>query len=116
MGAESIAAIDYDDWCIENGNENIVANNSQKVKMIKADNPDEAPVSDIILANINKHIILANFESLKRLLNNDGLLLISGILKEDENDIVNAANQIGLKLASILERNGWLCIRFKHAA
>lgn len=116
MGAESIVAIDYDDWCIENGNENIVANNSQKVKMIKADNPDASPLSDVILANINKHIILANFESLKKLLNKDGLLLISGILKEDENDIVIRANQLGLKLVTILERNGWLCIRFQHAA
>jgi ribosomal protein L11 methyltransferase len=116
MGAESIAAIDYDDWCIENGNENIVANNSQKVKMVKADNPDAAHVSDVILANINKHIILANFESLKKLLNKDGLLIISGILKEDENDIVTRANQLGLKLVTILERNGWLCIRFQHAA
>jgi ribosomal protein L11 methyltransferase len=116
MGAESIAAIDYDDWCIENGNENIVANNSQKVKMVKADIPDAAPLSDVVLANINKHIILANIESLKKLLNKDGLLLISGILKEDENDIVTRANQLGLKLVTILERNGWLCIRFQHAA
>ncbi len=116
MGAKSIAAIDYDDWCIENGNENVAANNCKWVTMIKADNPDSAPLSNIILANFNKHIILANFESLKRLLSTDGHLLISGILKGDENDIVNAANAVGLQLAKNIEKSGWLCILFKHAA
>ncbi len=116
MGAQRIIAIDYDDWCIDNGNENIVANNTQRVEMIKADNPDAAPQSDIILANINKHIILDNFQSLKRLLNTDGLLLISGILNDDEKDIVTMAHIVGLKVVTIIQRNDWLCIGFQHAA
>ena len=116
MGAEKVVAIDYDDWCIENGNENIVANNTQRVEMFKADNPDVAPLSDIILANINKHVILDNFRSLKGLLNTNGLLLVSGILYNDEKDIVTKAHFVGLKLVTIMERNGWLCISFQHAA
>ena len=116
MGAEKVVAIDYDDWCIENGNENIVANNTQRVEIFKADNPDVAPLSDIILANINKHVILDNFRSLKGLLNTNGLLLVSGILYNDEKDIVTKAHFVGLKLVKIMERNGWLCISFQHAA
>ena len=116
MGAEKVVAIDYDDWCIENGNENIVANNTQRVEIFKADNPDVAPLSDIILANINKHVILDNFRSLKGLLNTNGLLLVSGILYNDEKDIVTKAHFVGLKLVTIMERNGWLCISFQHAA
>ena len=116
MGAKMVAAIDYDDWCIENGRENAAANNCHKINIIKADNLDGAAPSDIILANINKNIIMANFDSLKRLLKKEGQLLISGILKEDENDILTMTNFIGLKMVGYSERNGWLSIRFQHAA
>jgi len=116
MGAETIAAIDYDDWCIENGKENLAANNCIKTQLIKADNLEDAPQSDIILANINLNIILANFNSFKAGLNRNGFLLISGILKQDENTILTQANFIGLKMVDKLEKHGWLCICFHHAA
>lgn len=116
MGAETVAAIDYDDWCIENGKENTSANNCRKVHIIKADNLQGAMAANVILANINKNIIMANFGSLKKRLNKDGVLLISGILKVDEADILEKADFIGLKMVNTTERNEWICIRFQHAA
>ena len=116
MGAKTVDAIDYDDWCIENGRENTAANHCTNIHIIKADNLDGTNAANIILANINKNIILAHFNNLKQLLAPNGTLLISGILQADEQDITEAANLIGLKIVSTMERNGWLCIRFKHAA
>lgn len=115
-GARFIHAIDYDDWCIENGNENVAANNCHHIQLSKADNLSGAERSDIILANINKNIIMDHFAAFKPLLQKEGILLLSGILKEDETDIMEKAIGFGLQMNQRLEKNGWLCICFKNAA
>jgi len=116
MGAKNIEAIDYDDWCIENGNENVESNNCAQIHLYKGDNLAALQPVDIILANINKNVILANFPDLQRLLAKKGVLLISGILIEDEADILSTAFSLKLQHIKTIERNGWLCILFDGAA
>ena len=57
-------AIDNDDWSIENAKENLQRNNCSKVELKKADNVIGDDLYDIILANINKNVIVDNFSSL----------------------------------------------------
>ncbi len=112
LGASTVQAIDYDDWCIENGRENIQANNCTHIELIQASGLAEAFPADVILANINKQVILTSLPLMKIKCKQNGILLISGILQADEFDILDVANQNGLKKQYMSERNGWLCICF----
>ena len=113
-GAEKVQAIDYDDWCIENGRENIQANNCTHIDLIQASGLAEALPADILLANINKQVILSGLPLMKIKCKQNGILLISGILQADEPAIMGAATEAGFKKKHIWERNGWLCICFSH--
>lgn len=112
LGAKRITAIDNDDWSITNAAENFEMNNSQKVMLSKADTAPEGEQYDIILANINKNVILENFASLKAHLGHNGILLVSGILTEDEHDMVKEAGRHGLNPDGKAGRDNWICLRF----
>ena len=67
---------------------------------------------DIVLANINKNIILQFLGVLKNSLFINGHLLVSGLLREDESDILFAANELGLKHLLTTAKDKWIAIRF----
>lgn len=110
MGAEYVAAIDYDDWSIENSRENVERNNCSKIAISKADYYNADGAYDIILANINKNVILDNIENLSKGLKDGGKLLLSGLLDTDETDILAACRAQGLKHLGTVEKNKWICI------
>jgi ribosomal protein L11 methyltransferase len=112
LGATEIYAIDNDEWSVENAAENISNNACTKIQLALNDNPVLLPQYDIILANINKNVILAFFDMLKTGLKPNGQLLVSGLLAEDENDIVLAANALGLKFVQIIQRDKWISLLF----
>ena len=111
-GAAKVQAIDYDDWCIENGKENIQANHCTHIEIIQASGLEEAYVADVLLANINKQVILTALPTMKAKCRQNGVLLISGILVADEAAIVDVANRNGFGKKYSMEKNGWLCICF----
>lgn len=110
MGATDITAVDYDEWSIENTRENITRNHTGGIKLIKSDTAELDQRFDVILANINKNVILDNMEILARELEPGGTIFFSGLLIEDEQDIVTAAQKQGLQLVKVAERNKWLFI------
>ena len=69
---------------------------------------------DIVLANINRNVILGAFEALYLRTKKEGILLVSGILEGDREIVLSAATQAGFQLREIQQRNNWLCIRFTH--
>ncbi len=109
-GAADVYAIDYDDWSIENATENCTNNQCSHVRLNLADNAADAGKSDIILANINKNVILDNLAHLKNALNEGGLVLLSGLLISDEADIINAAKPLSLQLVRKDVMNNWICL------
>ncbi len=111
-GAADVFAIDYDDWSIENAAENCQNNECTRVRLQLADNAAEAGKADIILANINKHVILENLEHLKNNLNDGGIMLLSGLLTSDEEDIVKAALPLSLHILGKEVMNNWICLVF----
>jgi ribosomal protein L11 methyltransferase len=113
LGAEKVLAIDNDDWCIENANENIEINRCFKIVIEKAASAEMETCFDIILANINKHIILANIPYLACSLQKGGIILLSGLLEEDESDILNACLSAGWKHQFTNKRNGWIVIQLQ---
>jgi ribosomal protein L11 methyltransferase len=88
LGAIEVVAIDNDDWSITNAAENFERNKCGKIKLGKDDSPHGDKRFDIILANINKNVILEHFALLIKQLKTKGILLLSGLLEKDEKDIL----------------------------
>ena len=115
LGAESALAIDNDEWCRENGLENTEANNCSdkiEVRLAEIENVVETNF-DLITANINKHILLNIAEQLALKLSPGGVLILSGILKEDESDIWEAYKKHNLELIDKKILDEWLALVLK---
>lgn len=112
-GAESIVAIDNDEWSIENAKENLERNSCRKIKLYRADEINEQKQFDIILANINRNVILHYLPAMKQHLATDGVLLLSGLLQTDKDIILAEAAKNNLKNTSELERNSWICLKMQ---
>ncbi|MBS1661373.1 MAG: 50S ribosomal protein L11 methyltransferase, partial [Bacteroidetes bacterium] len=90
LGAAEVVATDNDDWSIENAGENIANNGCSRIRVLKSEGVPEGPF-DVILANINKHVILKQLGELGQQLKQDGVILLSGLLDSDYKDIENEA-------------------------
>lgn len=112
MQAHEILAIDYDDWSIENAAENFEKNDCSSVRLEKKDH-FPVGVYDMILANINLNVIADNMKVMAESLAENGMLLVSGILLEDLNEILKISKQYGLTLKKRSEKNNWLCMALK---
>lgn len=114
LGAASILATDNDDWSISNAAENLVNNDCTKVNLQQFDSVPSGERFDIILANINKNVILENLAVLAKQLAPGGILLLSGLLAEDEPDILAATEPLQLVFTGKQLQNNWISLRFSH--
>ena len=112
LGAKKVIAIDNDEWSISNALENVARNNCTRVDVRNNGTALLNLSFDIILANINKNVILDNFPALVSQLKEGGVILLSGLLKEDEDDIVQAAKSHLLVFAGSYLKDNWLCLKF----
>lgn len=108
LGASDIVAIDCDEWSIINTKENIEANNCKNITVAKSFVIDEKYKADIILANINLNILLANMNDIRNA--SKGRVLCSGILEHDESALTAGLIQAGFLIESINKREKWICI------
>ncbi len=111
MGATDITAIDNDQWSINNAIENCANNGVPFVKVFKGEGATEGETFDVILANINKHVLMETIPALSKSLNKGGTLLLSGLLTEDEADIVRVAKRASLGITAKETRDNWLCLK-----
>jgi len=115
LKAAHVVAIDNEEWAYHNCVENTARNGCVLVSAIYGDDTFVFDKKfDIILANINRNVILKNLGYWKSLLNDKGVLMVSGILLNDEGDIMRCAADCGLLKKDKLVNNGWLAISFKH--
>ena len=112
LGAVDILAVDNDDWCIENASENIVVKNTQSIEIHKVDNAKLNKKFNIIIANINKNIILDNLAFLAEATVPGGVVLLSGLLVEDEPEIESACAALGWKHQETRTRNNWIALHY----
>ena len=110
-----IVACDIDDWSIKNTNENISLNNCSKIKLIHGniDSCNKYAKYDLILANINTNVLIEEFDSYLKLLDLNGVLILSGFLELDYIKIIDKARKSGLSLISKKVENKWNCIALK---
>lgn len=111
-GAASGVAIDNDEWAFENTKENIVRNSVTNIAVRmggKEEIGDEQ--FDIILANINRNILLDQMETYNKALHPGGLLFMSGFYNEDVEAITKAAAKYGIKLQHQREQNRWVAVK-----
>ena len=116
LGAKEVLAIDYDDWSIENALENVGENHCTSITVKKADSIPEGPLFDIILANINKHVILKELHAIRQQLEQGGVILLSGLLHEDFDDMENEALKNDLSISQRMTRGNWICLKLTKKA
>ncbi len=114
MGAESVLAIDIDDWSITNTKENIQVNVCKNIEVIKSDSIPPGKKAQIILANINLNIIMANLNSLIDSCLDDTTVIFSGILASDKQKILQELSEKNIVTVGIKEKNNWIVLKTKY--
>ncbi|MTG98939.1 MULTISPECIES: 50S ribosomal protein L11 methyltransferase [Myroides] len=113
-GAATVDAVDIDNWCYENSIENAARNNCKNVTVYEGDASilSKEPIYDVILANINRNILLNDMEKYVACLVQNGEIYFSGFYTEDINAIKKSAEMNGLRFENQLERNNWVSLKF----
>ena len=115
LGAESVLAVEIDDMAEESVRENIELNGvAEKVVSICGDaTAIEGRAFDIVLANINRNVLLADMEAYAATLSEGGELIMSGFFEEDIEILLKKAKRFGLKKVEQLSHDEWRAIRLK---
>ena len=112
-GAEYVMGVDIDEWCKENATESAAINNiDMEIKLGDASILPKENTFDVILANINRNILLADMDKYVACLNNGGNLYMSGFYTEDIPVIKEKAESLGLKYEDFKEKNNWVAVKF----
>jgi len=116
LGATSLIGIDFDEWAYENALENAEINAISNISFIHgcADSIGDAKF-DIILANINRNIILQDITTYIKAMNTKSEIIFSGFLKEDILLILEKSEELGLDLVASKHKNKWQMLRLKKA-
>jgi ribosomal protein L11 methyltransferase len=113
MGAGAIFATDIDDWSIENALENISVNKSRNIEIEKTGDIPTRRKFDIILANINKNVIINRLDQIRQQLTLRGVLLICGLLELDSEECIQRFSESGFGVAVQLFKEGWTCFELR---
>lgn len=113
-GAKSLDAIDIDEWCVTNSIENLERNNCSRTttSLGGADVIPTKPKYDIVIANINRNILLEDMATYVSVLEKGGVLFLSGFYKEDLPIITNCCNNLGLTFVQNKVKNNWIAAKF----
>ena len=112
-GAKPIDAIDIDNWCYENSLENVERNKCKHITVYEGDASLLIDKKyDVIIANINRNILLNDMEAYMKCLNEKGIILFSGFYRDDIPIIDAEVSKYGLTLDKTIERNNWVSLRY----
>lgn len=113
-GAATLDAVDIDSWCYENSLENIARNKCQSISVYLGDASFlEGKKYDVIIANINRNILLQDMAHYQQSLLPGGTLLLSGFYREDLEIIQETCQALGLDFVGNKERNRWIAAEFR---
>ena len=112
-GAKPIDAIDIDNWCYLNSIENAERNQCKHISVYEGDAKLLKGKSyDIVIANINRNILLNDIKTYASCLKSDGMLFLSGFYEKDVEIIEEECNKHMLKLVDKIKRNEWVSLKF----
>jgi len=114
-GAKPIDAIDIDNWCYENSLENVSRNNCKNISVYEGDSSLLINKKyDVIIANINRNILLMDMKVYINCLKENGILLLSGFYQEDIPIIDAEVSKYNLNLDTYIERNNWVALKYNN--
>jgi len=112
LGASELLAIDTDEWAVNNSIENLGLNNTNNISVLQGDSSVLGDkVYNIILANINKNVLLSEMKNYVTALETGGIIVFSGFYRADSDDIIKAGNNFGLSFVSKREKNNWNMVK-----
>ena len=113
LGAEKIHAFDIDEWSVENTIENISLNNTPEITVSQGTIADQKIEEyDIVIANINRNILLDEIPHYVKFMKNGASLLLSGFYEHDVPEIESKCNEQGLKKLKQISKNNWAAVVF----
>lgn len=113
MGAAQVDAIDHDPWAFDNARDNVVKNNCPGVNVILGDAMAIPSIGfELVLANINRNILLHDMRKLASCLLPGGILLLSGFYQQDLLSIRDSASGNALSFQGYSSKNQWVCAKF----
>ena len=113
-GAKNIDAIDIDNWCYLNSLENVERNQCKNILVYEGDASVLKNKSyDIIIANINRNILLQDISAYATSLSNNGLLFLSGFYTEDKEILNQKCNENALYFVESISKNNWMAMIYK---
>lgn len=115
LGANNALCIDNDEWCLMNGVENVKANNLEnKIEVRQCELKDILEGEfDLIVANINKHILIDIVDLIQSKIKKTGTLILSGLLDIDETDIIDLYASKGFQISEKSALDEWIALVFK---
>ena len=114
-GAKPLDAIDIDNWCYENSVENVTRNNCENISVYEGDASLLVDKKyDVIIANINRNILLMDMKVYTNCLQEGGILLLSGFYEQDIPVIDAEVIKYGLKLEKFIQRNNWVALKYNN--
>lgn len=113
--AKNILAVDIDDWAYENTLDNIIKNNCSKIEVIKGGAESiKNKKFDVVIANINRNILLQDLKNYTNSLNKNGHVLLSGFFSSDIDLLMEEATKNGLKLLNTNTKNDWTLLHLTN--
>ena len=115
LGAAACTAYDIDEWSVDNTRHNAVINRvDERLQALHGDasllNGMEERF-DVVMANINRNILLNDMPAFRRVMKLQATLLLSGFYREDVPILLSRAQELGLKLIDSKEDNNWCALR-----
>ncbi len=112
-GAKTVDAIDIDNWCYQNSLENVERNQCDYINVYEGGaSLLNGRKYDVIIANINRNILLADIPIYSKCLNENGVLFLSGFYEEDIDIISKKCLKAALKFEKNLEKNNWVAVKY----
>lgn len=112
-GADPVTAIDIDDWCVNNSRNNIALNNIGNItvelgdaSLLKGRKP-----FDVIIANINRNILLNDMDAYTACMHKGSEIYMSGFYVQDIDAIRSKGESLGLKFVHYREKNNWAAVK-----
>ena len=116
LGAAKIVAMDNDSQSIKNATENFTSNSCKKIEITEVSSAEGNNRYDIIVSNIIRTVILENLAAFNEQLVDGGVILLSGLLENEEDAVVKSAEKCGLILSKKTSKGNWLGLQFIHAS
>lgn len=117
LGASKVIAFDIDEWSFENGSENVKLNQVDDIVEVRMCELNDIPEDnfDLIVANIQRNILIDLSEGLRNKLNKEGILILSGLLEADREEIIRKYSSIGFKEIEMMKIDEWIGVVMKKS-